>query len=55
MKYYAWIDGYSNAGAKVKLQSVKNELAKLQEKYPDKGYHLGRDEKGLWRIGQEKD
>jgi hypothetical protein len=45
----AWIDGYSNAGYKIKTESIKNELASLQKRYPEKNYELLR-RGGKWFI-----
>jgi hypothetical protein len=51
MKIDLWIDGYSNAGTKVKTQAIKAHLLKLQTQEPEKGYELIRT-KGLWYIAE---
>lgn len=47
----AWIDGYSNAGVKIKTQAIKNELASLQKRYPEKNYQLIR-RGGKWFLAE---
>lgn len=44
-----WIDGYSNAGYKIKADTLKASLANFQRKYPERNYQLVRIEK-LWYI-----
>jgi hypothetical protein len=51
MKIDLWIDGYSNAGTKVKTQAIKSHLLKLQTQEPEKGYELIRTN-GLWYIAE---
>jgi len=48
-----WIDGYSNAGSKIKTASLKNQLALLQERYPEKNYYLVRTNR-RWFIAEGK-
>ena len=51
MKIDLWIDGYSNSGTKIRIEGIKNQLAHLQKKYPERGYELVRT-KGLWYIAE---
>lgn len=53
MKIDLWIDHYSNCGTKIKTASIKAELKKLQEKYPEKNYELIRT-KRLWFIAERE-
>ena len=48
-----WIDGYSNAGCKIKTDWLKRDLVKFQEKYPEKNYQLVRSD-GKWFIAEEE-
>ena len=50
---HLWIDGYSNAGTKIKTSAIKNALVKFQEKYPEKNYQLVR-RGGNWFIAEEE-
>jgi hypothetical protein len=46
-----WIDGYSNSGSKIKTASLKNQLALLQARYPEKNYYLTRANR-RWFIAE---
>jgi hypothetical protein len=46
-----WIDGYSNSGSKIKTASLKNQLALLQARYPEKNYYLRRANR-RWFIAE---
>lgn len=54
MKIERWIDGYSNCGTKVKTAAIKQELASLQARHPEKNYELTR-ENGLWYISENEE
>jgi hypothetical protein len=46
-----WIDGYSNAGSKIKTAQLKYRLTKFQEQYPERNYQLVTRE-GKWFIAE---
>jgi hypothetical protein len=48
-----WIDGYSNAGSKIKTAGLKNQLVQFQKQYPEKNYQLVR-RGGKWFIAEEE-
>lgn len=52
MKIELWINGYSNAGTKIRTQEIKKELARLQAQEPEKGYELVRTNR-LWYIAEK--